>query len=656
MGKSTVFMFSGQGSQYYHMGKELFAHYPVFRKWMLKLNKITQEITGDSIIDQLYDENKRVGEQFDHISYTHPAIFMVEYATAQMLLEDGVEPDFVLGTSLGEFAAAAVAGVMGVEELLESVIRQAHSLEFHSPRGGMLAIIHHFNLFRETPLIHENSELASVNFDSLFVVSGRTEKLKIIQKFLASKGIICQVLPVSYGFHSSLIDPAAIDYLNFLKSKFYQIPQITLVSCLHGKILKELPNEYFWEIVRKPIKFPEAIRELEEKKSQSLIYLDLGPGGTLANFTKRNLNINSHSKVFDIITPFYHDLKNLAKVKENYSPTILAKNNNLKIRKVEKMITYVFPGQGSQFKGMGGTLFDEFPKVTAEADEIMGYSIKELCLKDPGRQMRYTQYTQPALYTVNVLSYLKKVKETGRQPDYVAGHSLGEYSALFAAGVFDFKTGLKLVKKRGELMGPATGGGMAAVLGLKEERVEEILRENGLDTIEIANYNTPTQIVVSGLKDDIERASSLFEMENVMYIPLNVSGAFHSRHMKDAKKRFEVYLNQFTFSEITIPVISNVYARPYREEEVQNNLALQMTHSVKWTESIRYLMGLGEMEFKEIGPGDVLTKLVQRIREQAEPLVLSKDEDGKGQKTEQQLGLNKLETKRQETGSHFEHP
>jgi trans-AT polyketide synthase/acyltransferase/oxidoreductase domain-containing protein len=286
------------------------------------------------------------------------------------------------------------------------------------------------------------------------------------------------------------------------------------------------------------------------------------------------------------------------------------------------MITYVFPGQGSQFRGMGGTLFDEFPEFTSEADEILGYSIKELCLKDPRRQMSYTQYTQPALYTVNVLSYLKKVKETGRKPDYVAGHSLGEYSALFAAGVLDFKTGLKLVKKRGELMGPATGGGMAAVLGLKEKRVEEILRENGLDTIEIANYNTPTQIVVSGLKGDVERASSLFEMEDVMYIPLNVSGAFHSRYMEDAKEKFEVYLKQFTFSEITIPVISNVFARPYREGEVQNNLAVQMTHSVKWTESIRYLMGLGEMEFIEIGPGDVLTKLVQKIREQAEPLVL----------------------------------
>ena len=290
------------------------------------------------------------------------------------------------------------------------------------------------------------------------------------------------------------------------------------------------------------------------------------------------------------------------------------------------MVTYVFPGQGSQFKGMGGTLFDEFPEITAKADAILSYSIKELCLKDPLRQLSQTQYTQTALYTVNVLSYLKKIKETGRKPDYVAGHSLGEYSALFAANAFDFETGLKLVKKRGELMSQAAGGGMAAILGLNEERVEEILKKNSLDTIEIANYNTPTQIVVSGPKADIDRASRLFDMKDVMYFPLNVSGAFHSRYMKDAKKGFEEYLDQITFWEFTLPVISNVHARQYKPGDVKKNLAKQITHTVKWTESIRYLMGLGEMEFEEIGPRDVLTKLIQSIRKQAEPLTVTEDE------------------------------
>lgn len=164
------------------------------------------------------------------------------------------------------------------------------------------------------------------------------------------------------------------------------------------------------------------------------------------------------------------------------------------------MVTCVFPGQGSQRKGMGGTLFDEFEELTAKADEILGYSIKEMCLRDPNRRLSETQYTQPALYTVNALSYLKKVKETRKTPDYVAGHSLGEYNALFASGVFNFEDGLKIVKKRGELMGRATGGGMAAVIGLNEGQIEDILKRNNLQSIDIANYNTPSQIVISGKK------------------------------------------------------------------------------------------------------------------------------------------------------------
>src|SRR5437764_7507813 len=122
-----------------------------------------------------------------------------------------------------------------------------------------------------------------------------------------------------------------------------------------------------------------------------------------------------------------------------------------------KMTVFLFPGQGSQRRGMGNPLFDEFKEVTARADEVLGYSIKELCLQDPHQQLSQTQFTQPALYVVNALSYLKKMKETGQAPDYVAGHSLGEYSALFAAGAFDFETGLRLVKKRGELMSQAIG-------------------------------------------------------------------------------------------------------------------------------------------------------------------------------------------------------
>ncbi|MDT8977361.1 ACP S-malonyltransferase [Paenibacillus sp. chi10] len=286
------------------------------------------------------------------------------------------------------------------------------------------------------------------------------------------------------------------------------------------------------------------------------------------------------------------------------------------------MITYLFPGQGSQQKGMGKDLFDEFPDMVHAADQILGYSIKELCLEDPENKLGFTQFTQPALFVVNSLLYLKKRLETGQIPDYVAGHSLGEYNALFAANAFNFETGLKLVKKRGELMGKAYGGGMAAVIGLTGDQVREVLDTERLAKIDIANYNSPTQIVISGPKEDIDKAKSVFESNNHvrMYSPLKVSGAFHSRYMENARQEFEKYIDEMPIQQLEISVISNVYARPYTQKSIKTNLIKQITHSVQWTDSIRYLLGRGEMNFEEIGTGKILTGMLNRIKREAEPI------------------------------------
>ena len=278
------------------------------------------------------------------------------------------------------------------------------------------------------------------------------------------------------------------------------------------------------------------------------------------------------------------------------------------------MVTYVFPGQGSQKKGMGASLFNEFPELTAQAETILGYSIKKLCLEDTDQQLNQTQYTQPALYVVNALFYYKKLKETGAFPDFVAGHSLGEYNALLAAGGVDFETGLKLVQKRGELMSLATGGAMAAILKSDENEIRAILEQNDLTAIDIANYNAPGQIVISGRSEDVKRAANVFKEVRLRCTILKVSGAFHSRYMRPAREEFETFIKQFKFSELKIPVISNVHARPYLQNEIMANLADQMTHSVQWTETVRYLMAQGEMEFEEVGPGKVLTNLIKRIQ------------------------------------------
>ncbi|MBN2444025.1 MAG: ACP S-malonyltransferase [Spirochaetales bacterium] len=278
------------------------------------------------------------------------------------------------------------------------------------------------------------------------------------------------------------------------------------------------------------------------------------------------------------------------------------------------MKAYVFPGQGSQKKGMGEDLFDSYKDLVVKADNILGYSIRELCLNDPNDQLGQTQFTQPALYVVNALTYLKKKEETGILPDYVAGHSLGEYSALFAAGVYDFETGLKIVKYRGQLMSEAKGGGMAAVIGLEVNQIEKVLIDNSLTSIDIANFNSPNQIVISGRKEDIEGAKSVFEAAGAMlYLPLKVSGAFHSRYMNDAAENFKSYIEQFEFFEPKIDVIANVNALPYNKNSIEENLYKQITHSVQWLKSVLYMKEKGVTEFEELGPGKVLTGLIKKI-------------------------------------------
>jgi len=282
------------------------------------------------------------------------------------------------------------------------------------------------------------------------------------------------------------------------------------------------------------------------------------------------------------------------------------------------MNVYMFPGQGSQAKGMGGELFDEFPELVKKADKILGYSIKELCLEDPGKELADTRFTQPALYVVSALSFMKKMADGGDHADFLMGHSLGELNALQAAGAFSFESGLKIVKKRGELMSQAEGGGMAAVLNASKEQIESILKDNGFDGVDLANFNTPTQIVVSGKKDDMAKIQPLFEKDNMLFYPLNTSGAFHSRYMQDIKGKFENYLRKFKFKPLQTPVIANVTAEPYSDDEVIENLASQLTGSVRWTDGVGLLLSKGDVTFTELGHGDVLTKMVASIQRHVE--------------------------------------
>lgn len=285
------------------------------------------------------------------------------------------------------------------------------------------------------------------------------------------------------------------------------------------------------------------------------------------------------------------------------------------------MRVFVFPGQGSEKKGMAAELFDQveaFTSVEADIDALLGYSLRELCNEDPRNQISQTQFTQPALFVANALHYYQRIGG-GDKADMLAGHSLGEYNALLAAGAFDLLTGVKLVRKRGALMAQAKDGGMAAVIGLQASTIQSLLAEHDLSSVDLANFNSPLQTVVSGPVADIQRAKQVFTDAGAkLCVVLPASAAFHSRYMVNAAKEYESFLDSIAFGSLQIPVIANVTAQPYpsaaSDRDIKSLLVQQIHRSVRWTDSILTVKNANpHAEFEEVGPGKVLTKLIRQI-------------------------------------------
>ncbi|NEC15238.1 ACP S-malonyltransferase [Streptomyces sp. SID8014] len=282
------------------------------------------------------------------------------------------------------------------------------------------------------------------------------------------------------------------------------------------------------------------------------------------------------------------------------------------------MHAWLFPGQGSHRPGMGADVLKRFPDHVAAADEILGLAVGELCLHDSGGLLRDTRHVQPALFVVEALTALAAREDGAPPPGVLAGHSLGEYAALFTAGCFDFETGVRLTRHRGELMARAAPGSMLAVLGLPLAEVAKALERHGAAAVDIANHNSATQVVLAGPREALDEVAARLKEEGLARsVPLRVSAPFHSRHMRDAAADFAEFLARFRFREPDTPVIANATARPYGPD-VAGTLVRQIAEPVRWEPSMRHLLDLGATDVTEQGPGNVLTDLWHTARRQYE--------------------------------------
>ncbi|WP_054739348.1 ACP S-malonyltransferase [Cellulosilyticum ruminicola] len=299
-------------------------------------------------------------------------------------------------------------------------------------------------------------------------------------------------------------------------------------------------------------------------------------------------------------------------------------------------VTIIFPGQASQYVGMGKKYYDKYESVRErfeEASEILGFDLAKLCFEGPTKDLVQTQNAQVAIFVLSFAMFEVIQKEENVQADYLAGHSLGELSALAASGAFSFKDGVRIVYTRGQAMAKCTQGGMSAVTKLSVDYVLNLLKEIDLESmnVEIANYNAPYQTVLTGSKEGLKEVGEYLTKSGAKVVSLNVSGAFHSKYMLGAAEELSKVLNEVEIKEMKIPVMCGLEGRLYtNDDDIREALIKQLTGPVHWSTVVQKLDELGTKLWIEVGPKDVLKKLINRNIEQVEAYAYEKEEDLEG--------------------------
>lgn len=288
-----------------------------------------------------------------------------------------------------------------------------------------------------------------------------------------------------------------------------------------------------------------------------------------------------------------------------------------------KRIAFLFPGQGSQAVGMGKDLYDNFESAKSvfnTADSVLGKSITKLCFEGPEDALKQTVNTQPCIVTMSIAALEALKSQLDIKPDFVAGHSLGEYCAMYSAGVMSLETALKAIQKRADLMGATHGGAMSAILNAPEGALEEALKEaSQVGYVDVANYNSPAQVVITGDEAAVAKAGELLLAKGARrVVPLAVSGAFHSKFMENAGHEFEGFVAGLELSNAQTPVVTNVDASATTEcSDFRTKMPKQIYSSVHWTQTIQKMVSEGVEIFVEIGPGKVLAGLNKKIAPEA---------------------------------------